>query len=328
MLIVNKKILLLSLIIFIYVITGCTNTEPIYREEKTIKFYYQDGTPALTVAKLLGDNPSLSPYIHIEYEMEKSPDLLVTRILKEEADIAIVPSNLAATAYNKGLPYQIAGTATWGSFYLTSTEDIKGYGDLKGKEIYSFGKGLTPDLVLRYVLSKNEIDPDRDVNINYLNAASEVGPMFLSGKTNLALLAEPLLTTVMIKKSDAKVILDLNEEWSKAADVENGFPQASIIIKSELIDEDWEFVDKFLDAYEDSRMWASENLENLGLLAEEQGIGVLKETIEKGIIWNNLDSFHIKDCKGEYEAYYNAIMDFEPEFIGGEHPDEGIYLQR
>ncbi|MFA5577143.1 MAG: MqnA/MqnD/SBP family protein [Tissierellaceae bacterium] len=324
----KKKILFLSLLLLIYGIGGCSKVETVQREEKTIKFCYQDGTPALTVAKLLKDNPSLSPYMTIEYEMDKSPDLLVTKILKEEADIAIVPSNLVATAYNKGLPYKIAGTATWGSFYLTSTDYIGGYNDLRGKEIYSFGKGLTPDLVLRYVLSKNGIDPDKDVNINYLNAASELGPMFLSGKTNLALLAEPLLTTVMMKKNDARIILDLNEEWSLAAKVENGFPQASVIIKKELIEEDTEFVDEFLLAYQSSRLWAVENLEELSQYAEEQEISVAKETIEKGIIWNKIDTFYIEDCKGEYQAYYRAIMDFEPEFIGGKEPDEGIYIQR
>lgn len=325
-----KKILLLFLALTVILsgAIGCTKTDIPKKEPKTISFCYQDGTPALTAAKLAKENPIIDENITIEYEMQKSPDLLVTKILKEEADIAIVPSNLAAQAFNKGLTYEIVGTSVWGSFYLTSTEDINSFEELKGKEIYSFGKGLTPDLVLRYVLSKNGIDPDKDVKITYLNAASEVGPAFIGGKTDLAVLAEPLLTTVMMKKADAKVIFDLNEEWAKAAGTEKGYPQASLIIKKDLIENDREFVEQFIKSYEESRKWAADTPKELGEYAEALEISVKKETLGKGIIWTNIESFDIKDSKEEYKAYYNAILDFAPDFIGGKMPDEGIYFER
>lgn len=325
-----KKALLLfvSLVVVLSISVGCSKTNLSQKDPQVIKFYYQDGTPALTVAKLAKENPAIDKDITIEYEMQNSPDLLVTKILKGEADIAIVPSNLAAQAFNKDLPYKIVGTSVWGSLYLTSTEDINNFEELKGKEIYSFGKGLTPDLVLRYLLSKNGIDPDKDVKTTYLNAASEVGTGFLGGKTNLAVLAEPLLTTVMMKKEDAKVVFDLNEEWAKATGTEKGYPQASLIIKKDLIENNREFVEKFIERYEESRQWAKENPDKLGEYAESLEISVKKETIEKRIRWINIESFNIKDSKEEYKAYYNAILDFAPDFIGGKMPDEGIYFER
>lgn len=296
-------------------------------EIKSITFSYQDGTPALTVAKLAKENPNIDG-VEIRYDMGNSPDLLTTKILKEEADIAIVPSNLAAQAYNKGLGYKIVGTAIWGSFYLVGTEDINDFSELKGKEIYTFGKGLTPDIVLRLVLSKNGIDPDKDVTLNYLNAASEVAPVFISGKANLAVFAEPMLTTVMMKKQDAEVIFDLNEEWGKVTNTEMGYPQASLIVKEELIEKNRDFVEKFIQEYTESRLWAKENPEELGKYAEELGISVAKETIVKGIIWNNVESFDINTTIEEYEAYFKAIMDFDSDFIGGKIPDENIYFKK
>lgn len=317
---------------FIYIVIllistiGCNETKTI-QEMESIKFCYQDGTPALTVAKMGKEVPNIDG-IEIEYDMGNSPDLLVTKVLKEEADIAIVPSNLAAQAYNKGLGYRIVGTSIWGSFYLVATEDIEGFDELKGKEIYSFGKGLTPDIVFRLILSSNGIDPDKDLTINYLNAASEVAPVFLSGKTNLALFAEPLLSTVLMKKQDAKIIFDLNEEWGKVTNTKMGYPQASLIIKEDLIRNNMEFVEKFIEVYKESRLWAEDNPEKLAKYAEELGISVARETIEKGILWNNMESFDVKASIYEYEAYFKAIMDFDPEFIGGKIPDEGIYYKK
>lgn len=325
----KKKHLLYILLAIISIIAiGCQKEEITEIEPKNFKFYYPDGTPALTVAKLAKEKPEIYENIRIDYELQKSPDLLVSKILKEEADIAIVPSNLAAQAFNKELSYKILGTPTWGAMYLTSTRDIDSFEELKGEEIYAFGKGLTPDLVLRYVLANNGIDPDSDVNISYLNSAQEMGPAFLSGKTDLALLPEPLLSVITMKKEDAKVVLDLNSEWGTVAGVEKGFPQSSLIIKEELIEENGEFVENFIKEYEASRKWAIENMDKLSEYAEELDIGVAKDIIEKGIIWTNPQDFHIEDSIGEYEAYYRAILDFAPDFIGGKVPGEEIYFER
>jgi NitT/TauT family transport system substrate-binding protein len=322
----RRLLLFLSLIFILPMVASCGKTE--VKEPQNIQFCYRNGIPALTVAKFIKENPVIDENIIIDYEMQKTPDLLVTKVLKEEADIAIVPSNLAAQAFNKNLSYRLVGTSVWGTMYLASTEDIKSFEELKGKEIYCFGKGLTPDLVLRFVLSQNGIDPDKDVKITYLNAASELGPAFLGGKTNLALLPEPLATSIMMKKEETKIIFDLNKEWSKITGTDKGYPQASLIIKTDLIENNLEFVENFIKTYEESIKWAKENPKKLGEYAEELELGVMKPAIIKGNERINIGSFPIKDSKEEYKAYYKAILDFAPEFIGGKLPDEELYFER
>lgn len=324
----RKFIIYILIAIISLTAIACQKEVVIETDPINVKFYYQDGSPALTVAKLAKENPEVYENVTIEYEMQKSPDLLLAEILKEEADIAIVPSNLAAQAFNKNLSYRILGTSTWGAMYLTSTDDIKSFQDLKGREIYTFGKGLTPDLVLRYVLLENGIDPEKDITIVYLNSASEMGPAFLSGKTNLAVLPEPLLSVIKAKNEEAQIVFDLNEEWGKVSGAKKGFPQSSLIIKKDLIENNMDFVDSFIEDYQASRKWAIENPDQLGEYAEELEINVSKNIIKKGIIWTNPDDFSIEDSILEYESYYKAILDFAPDFIGGKMPGEELYFKR
>lgn len=136
----RKAILILILLSILISLGSCSNFTTQENTLKEVRFSYQDGTPALTSAKLAFENSVLDKNMRIIYELEKSPDSLLAKILKQEADIAIVPSNIAAQAVNKGLPYKIVGTAVWGSLYLAGTENIKSFEELKGKEIYSFGK--------------------------------------------------------------------------------------------------------------------------------------------------------------------------------------------
>ena len=57
---------------------------------------------------------------------------------------------------------------------------------------------------------------------------------------------------------------------------------------------------------------AKENPKELGQYAESLEISVMRDTVEKGIRWNNIDSFDIEDTFEEYSVYYEAIMDFDP----------------
>ncbi len=339
----KRKLLILLSLLLIFAV-ACSNGKPAENtvdtgveensdaeqslETKTVKFCFPSGVPALTVAKLAYENPVIDEGIEIEYEFQSTPDLLASKILKGEADIAIVPSNLAAQAYNKEVPYKLAGTSVWGTLYMISTEEIQALDELKGKEIYSFGKNLTPDLVFRYVLKENGINPDEDLSVTYLNAANEVAPAFISGKTNLAVLSEPAVTNVLMKKDNAKIVVDFNKEWSQITGIEKGYPQASLIIKSDLIENNREFVEKFIETYVDAMKWAKDNPEKVGQYAEELEFGMTKDAVVKGIDRMNMGPLYMEDMRKEYEAYYNVLLDFAPNVIGGKLPDEGFYFER
>lgn len=141
-----------------------------------VTFAFPDGLPALSIVKMINDDKEISGK-KIDYKLEKISESLIMNFLKEESDIGIVPSNLSGQLYNKNLDYKIVGTIGWGSFYIVSREKIKNIEDLKGKEIYTIGKGLTPDIILQTILKENGINPDKDLKINYLSGGNEIAPM-------------------------------------------------------------------------------------------------------------------------------------------------------
>ncbi|MBU5590360.1 ABC transporter substrate-binding protein [Clostridium sp. MSJ-4] len=320
----------LSLLMSMVLLVGCISNKGEEKqqqvENKNIKVFVPDGIPALTAAKLMKEKPEIKKNFTIEYNVEKTPDALVAKVLNSEADIAVVPSNLAAQAYNKNLSYKLAGTAGWGSLFVVTSEDISKVSDMKGKEIYNIGKGLTPDIIFRFILSKNNIDTDKDVSITYLNGATELAPAFISGKTSLAVMPEPMITTVTMKKTESKIAIDLNKEWINLTGSKYGYPQSSIIIKKELIEKNKDFVDKFLEDYKESIKWANENPQKLGEYAEELELNMNKATAEKVIERANMNFIHIKESKEDYETYYKVLNEFEPKSIGGKVPDEGLYM--
>lgn len=304
-----KKILNFIIVITMIILMISCNQEnsSIINEEINARLISPDGLPSIAISKLIADNNKIEN-ITLECSIEKTTDLLLSELMKGEADLAIVPSNLALQADKKDLGYKVAATIGWGSLYLVSTEEISNISELEGGEVYNTGKGLTPDIVFKNILSKNNVN-EENIDFSYVGAASELAPLLISGQAKYAVVPEPVLSTVMAKNSDIKIILSLNDEWIKANNVENGYPQSTLLIKEEFYNKikDTNAYDKLIEAFNESEKWVIDNPQLAAEKCEELGITVNKDVINESIKNSNLKFTKIEDSKEEYEIYFSTI---------------------
>jgi len=331
----KKLSLLLVTVLSILTFVGCGSSNTTQSESakntteiKQISFVAPDGLPAIAVAKLIKEKPEVKAGYNINYTIEQSSESLVTSVMKSEPDIAIVPSNVAATVFNKTKEYKIAGTVGFGSFYIGSTNENQTFEDLKGKEVYNIGKGLTPDIIAKTILKDKGIDVDKDINFSYVDGVNELAPIILSGKTQYAVIPEPALSTIQSKNEKFNVILDLNEEWKKINNSEYGYPQSTIIIKKDLCENDTEFVKGFLKQVKTATEWVYSDNETLGTYCEEIGVSAKKPIIIKAIDKSNIKYVDIKDSIKEYKTYFEKLNEFDPKTIGGSIPDDEIFMEK
>lgn len=329
-----KLALILASILSMTMLISCGNfksnmIDKKHEECKEIKLVVPDGLPAIAVAKMIKEQPEIDRNYNIDYSIDKSSDTLSTSVMKGEPDIAIVPSNLASIVYNKNKEYKIGGTIGWGSFYIGSSDpEVTSLDGLKGKEIYNVGKGLTPDIIARTILNDKGIDVDNDINFSYVDSVTELAPVILSGKSQYAVIPEPALSSVQAKNENFKIIMNLNDEWKASNNSEYGYPQSTVIIKSDLIDSDKDFVNKVLNQVEESTEWIYEDKETLGTYCEDIGISADKSVIVNAIDRSNIKYVGIKECYNEYKTYFDKLNQFEPKTIGGNIPDDQIYMEK
>lgn len=308
--------------------TAEKNTAKTTKEAKTINMVVPDGLPAVALSKFMTDTKKIDN-VTINSSIEKTTEALSTAIMKGEPDVAVVPSNLAAQAYNKKVGYKILGTVGWGSMYLVSTDSaVKQLSDIKSKEVYSLGKGLTPDIAFKSVLKQNNIDADKDVSITYVSAASELPPVVIGGKAKLAVIPEPALTAVKAKKKDLNVICNLNDEWKKILDSDYGFPQSTLIVKESLLKNDKEFINKLADSTKENVKWVNDNKDKVGAMSEKLGVTVKAGIVAKALEDANLDFVNIKDSEKVYIKYFEELNKYQPKIIGGKVPDAKIFASQ
>ncbi|MGO2117897.1 MAG: ABC transporter substrate-binding protein [Fusobacterium sp.] len=279
-----------------------------------IKVIAPMGAPSISLLKMIDENKVIGNK-EIEYEILNASDVLASKIISKEADIAIIPSNLASNLYNKDIDIKLVSTSVWGILYLVSRDDsIKTWEDLRGKEITTIGRNLTPDAILSYLIKANGLKVGKDIKLTYINSAPELAQLFLAGKIDIAIIPEPILSSVLMKKKDTNIIFNIQDEWKKTTKV--AIPQVVMIAQGNLAKNNKEFLDEFIENYKNSIEWVNANPDKIGKITPSS------------IKRSNLMFKNAKDSKKELEEYYKVLLKFNSKLIGGKLPDDKFYYEK
>ena len=291
---------------------------------ETIKVVTPDGLPALSLVNMM-DTKKIDN-IQLNYKVEKMSDALIVDMLKREGDIAIVPSNFSAQLYNKKLGYKILGTIGWGSFYVVSRDNINSLEELKEKEVYTFGKGLTPDLIFQSILEKKGINKN-SIKINYLSSGNEVASLYLGKKVDTIVIPEPMLSKVLSKSPTSTIVANLNDEWKNITNSDLGYPQSTLVIKEEIYETNPKFVKEFINKLTESisKLYknSGETVENV----KRNSLSIDTSVLNKILTRANIFYTPIIDCKEEYNNYFKILELTNKKVIGGKLPDEEIFTK-
>lgn len=259
--------------------------------------------------------------------VEGAPDAVIPQLVSGEADMAIIPPNLAATVYNKTEgKIKVLAINNLGVLYLVENGDldINSIEDLinSGETIYTSGKGATPDLAINEVI-KNAGFNESDVNIEYLAEASEVAQKMIAGEAKVALLPEPMVTNVLMKNENAKVALDINKLYEEATS--SPLISAVLVARSEYLDEI--DVPLLLENYEQSIDKANTNIDATAALLEKYDI-MPEEVAKKALPKLALKYIDGDEMKIMVESYLDQLYQSNPQLVGGSLPADDFYYTK
>ena len=287
------------------------------------------GPTTMGLVNLLSMEEDGTASMDYDLQLYGAADEIVPLLMKGELDMAAIPANLAATLYQKtegGI--QAVAVNTLGVLYVVEKGDtVHSFADLKGRTILSTGKGTTPEYVLRYLLTKNGIDPDKDVKIEYYSEASEVtAQMAATKKDAIAVLPQPYVTAAQMKDSDLRVVLDLTKEWNKVCDTQ--LITGVTVVRTAYAEDHPEEVINFLKDYQKSVEAANNDIDGTAALCEKVGV-VAKAAIAKKALPKCNIVYRIGDeMKADVNAYLQVLYDASPAAVGGKLPDGNFYYTK
>lgn len=261
------------------------------------------------------------------FTVASSPDEISAKILNNEVDIAAAPTNLAAVLYNKteGQVTMLAVNTLGVLHILENGDTIQTAADLKGKTIYSTGQGANPEYVLRHILQKNNIDPDKDVKIEFVQENEELAALMDSGKASVAMVPEPTATTVLAKNTSIRRALDMTAEWDKVAD--GKLMMGCVIVRNEFLKNQPDAVKTFMTEYEAS-IKAASDIEATAALCETTGIIPKAAVAKQAIPGCNLTFVAGETMKTQINGYFAVLFAANPKSLGGKLPDDAFYYTK
>ena len=314
--------LISSILLISTLLSSCDNNSK--KSENTYTLASLKGPSSIGLLPLIDsinnvENPSL--------EITISPEPLQVRkmMLEGTADFAILPSTTAALLYNKGLDYQLIAIPIWGTLSLCGTdESINDWSDLKNKKVYLMAKGMTPDVLFRYLLKENDLQPYEDVELDYrFPTHIDLANAVIAGRADMAVLSEPYLSLALLKNNNLKRIFDLGDKWYELKEIP--IAETALLCKKELLEKNPEFVEKLLKIYSKSTEWVNDNLEESASLAVKYGIVPDSVAALNSIPHSNLKLRLTKDVKDLVKQYLNVFYEMDSVIIGGKMPDEEFY---
>lgn len=251
---------------------------------------------------------------------------MIAQVAAGQIDIAAIPTNAAASLYNKtNGGVRVAALNTAGVLYiLENGKTVSTVADLKGKTIYTVGQGSNPEYVLRYILSENGIDPDKDVEIVFMDSA-ELTTRAAAGGIGICMLPVPAVTTVLIKNPDIRIALDMTEEWNR---IGNGsiLTMGCVVVRTDFLKEHPAEVRFFLEDYEKSIVFVQDNIDEAAQLCAQYEIVPSAAVARKAIPDCNLIFTAGADSiRSALEGYLKVLYDSNPKAVGGKMPGEDFY---
>ncbi len=313
-----KKILtalLCALVSFGFVLGACG------KDKDGVSVYMPDGAPALAAATLMNEDGFFDR--EVEYNVVNSA-LIHTFVTGErpKADICILPVNLASKLLGDGSGYKLLGTVTHGNLFLLSEggEEVtaENISSLKGKTVGIINLAAVPGLTFKIILKDNnleykELGNDGEAECDKVNLKAVTADA-LSG-CDYYVVPEPAAST-KVKVTPLSFAGNLQTLYGG-----NGYPQAVLVAKTTLIENDKDFINKFMTAMGENAEW---------LLNDETQASDIVDAIQrhltagmsptftaanlgKDVIRNcAIDFVKSSDCKAEVNAFIEKLISIDP----------------
>lgn len=285
------------------------------------------GPTTMGMVKLMSDAEAGETHQDYQVTMYGAADEVVPLLVKGDIDLAAIPANLAANLYNQTEgKVQVAAINTLGVLYVVTTgDDVKSVEDLKGKTVYSTGKGTTPEYVLNYILKENGVDPEKDLTVEYKSEATEVAAALQAADEGaIAVLPQPYVTAAQSQIEGLNVALNLTEEWNKVS-TDSDLVTGVLVASTEFIEQNEAAFEEFLKDYQASIEWVNSNTADAAELVANYGIVAKAPLAQKALPACNITYVDGAEMKTKLSGYLQVLFDQNPKAVGGAMPGDDFY---
>ncbi len=265
----------------------------------------------------------------VQFDVWKSTDQMRAGIASGKFELFATSTYAAANFYNRGAGTRMVNVVTWGVLYVMARDDsVTSLADLAGKKVLLSNRHEAPDLLFRMVLKWSGLDPDKDVELDYVGNPGEAVPLFLAGRGDVAVMHEPAATAALLRAGTEGIpvfrALDVTEVYGEHTGRGPRIPQVGLAVS-----------EAYLEAHPEVVAAAHAACVEAGpsVLADPEAaaeataplLGLPAPIIAQSLPHVHLDVVSARDAKDDITLYFENLMALDPGIVGGGVPDDGFF---
>ncbi|MBP5661708.1 MAG: ABC transporter substrate-binding protein [Clostridia bacterium] len=299
---------------------------PFVYEGTTFRVGALMGPTGMGMSKLMKDAQDKKTVNDYGFELFSAPTDVTGLLINGELDLAAVPTNLAATLYNKTKgKIRLLALNTLGVLYVMEKGDtVHSIADLEGKKLYSSGQAATPEYALNYVLKQNNVTCE----VEYFSTHAELATQALAGNADLILIPEPQVSNILTKDPAWRIAIDFNDAWDEACDHTALFSMGCLVVNADFASAHPDALQGFLLDYAASVQYVNENPADAAALIAEYGIVPSAGIAEKAIPNAKMVCITGAEMAEKTKTYLQILFDSDPKSIGGAIPADDFYYEK
>lgn len=282
-----------------------------------------NGTTGFGMANLMDAAANGEAAQEYSFTVETDASNVVAALVNGSADIAALPTNAAATVYNKTQGnVQVLALNTLGVLYLVTdgSVTVESMADLAGKTVYA--PAQNPTFIFQYLCQANGLT-DVTIDNTYAQPA-DLNTAVAAGEVSIAVLPEPMVTVARSKNADLVVALDLTEEWDKVAPA-GSLVQGCVVVRKDFVLENAPAVHTFLEEYGASIDALTADVEGTAAKIEANGIFTKAAVAAKAIPNCNVCFITGEQMQQALSEFLAIMFEVAPASVGGTLPGDDFY---
>jgi NitT/TauT family transport system substrate-binding protein len=296
---------------------------------ETLTIHGIPSVPSVVLAQMVA-NGSLAGHVdRPALEIWRNADQMRMAVVNGTMKVFGAPSYSTANMFNRGVPLRQMNILTWGLVYVLSRQpDVQRIEDLAGRRLLVPSRNDAPDLILRLVLRRLGMNPDKDLRVQYVGAPTEAVQLLLAGRADCALVPEPSTTAAEMRAEAAGMalhrVIDLTEAYARATGRPARISQAGLAVSEDFLQADPDIVAAVHAGCVAGAQWT------LAHPAEAGRLGASYLNLPAEIVTRSIPRFRLAvesamDARPDMENYFADLMEMSPEIVGGRLPPERYY---
>ena len=321
-----KKIitLLLTLTLLLGALASCGT------DDTQLKIGFMNGPTGLGMAELISSNGGTNGNEKYSFQKFDDTNAAAAALQSGTLDVVCLPTNEAAKIYNNDeieTDVQVLAINCLNSLFVVSKSEItlNSFADLEGKTVYTCLNG-TPKIILEKLIAEYGLNVTVKTEIDDKTIAKpqDLPGIIVTGKADIVIAPEPIVTTAIMKATGYSVKLDLGDAWN--AKFDTPIAMGCIVARKDFVDAHKSVIDNFLEEYKNSIEFMNnpENLEAAAQYAVDTTIMGALPAAKKAI--SNLgDAISYLDGEEMKNTLVNVYNAFGLKVIGGKLPEDDFY---